>query len=191
VDLTRPQATQPASQQAGDPGPHPAFFATVGTDGKYRFDRLIDWVDEWLQARGDARPPTLVQHGTSRPARFAHSQDFLEHDEITAAIRAASLIVSHGGPATIFECWRSRKRPVVVPRVKALDEAVDDHQTRFVNADSVKARIWVARTKEEFLGLLSAIARDPGMTLLNDGTEPDARGTVSRFEAVVAELLRT
>jgi hypothetical protein len=91
-----------------------ALFVTVGTDSKYRFDRLIDWVDEWLQKRGEVMPSTLVQHGTSRPARFARSQDFLEHDEIVAAIEGASLVITHGGPATMFECWRSRKRPVVV-----------------------------------------------------------------------------
>lgn len=172
-------------------GPRPAFFVTVGTDGKYRFDRLVDWVDEWLQERGDARPPTLVQHGTSHPAQFARSEDFLQHDEMITAIQSASLIVSHGGPATIFDCWRSHKRPVVVPRVKALDEAVDDHQSHFVNAESVKARIWVARTKAEFLGLLSAIAQNPRMSILSDWTDPNLSGTVSRFEALVSDLFRT
>ena len=78
-----------------------------------------------------------------------------------------------------------------MPRVKALKEAVDDHQARFVSGDSVRTRIWVAPTKGEFLGLLSAIAHDPGMTVLNDSIDTDFRGTVSRFEAVVAELLRT
>ena len=191
MNLTPPPGTEPASQREGHQKLCPAFLVTVGTDSKYRFDRLIDWVDEWLQKRRDAMPSTLVQHGASRPARFARSQDFLEHDEIVAAIEGASLIISHGGPATIFECWRSHKKPVVVPRVKALEEAVDDHQARFVCADSVRARIWLAPTKGEFLGLLAAIARDPGMTVLNDWIDTDLRRTVSRFEAVVAELLRT
>jgi UDP-N-acetylglucosamine transferase subunit ALG13 len=168
-----------------------ALFVTVGTDSKYRFDRLIDWVDEWLQKCGEVMPSTLVQHGRSHPARFARSQDFLEHDEIVAAIEGASLVITHGGPATIFECWRSHKRPVVVPRVKALEEAVDDHQARFVSAEWVRTRTWVAPTKAEFLGLLSAIARDPEMTVLNDSIDTDLRGTLSRFEAIVAELLRT
>jgi UDP-N-acetylglucosamine transferase subunit ALG13 len=191
MDLTPSPGTTPASQRVGHQKPCPALFVTVGTDSKYRFDRLIDWVDEWLQKCGEVMPSTLVQHGRSHPARFARSQDFLEHDEIVAAIEGASLVITHGGPATIFECWRSHKRPVVVPRVKALEEAVDDHQARFVSADSVRTRIWVARTKGEFLGLLSAIAHDPGMTVLNDSLDTDFRGTVSRFEAVVADLLRT
>ena len=191
MDLTPSPGREPASQRVGHQEPCPALFVTVGTDSKYRFNRLIDWVDEWLQRCGEVRPSTLVQHGTSHPARFARSQDFLEHDEIVAAIAGASLIISHGGPATIFECWCSHKRPVVVPRVKALEEAVDDHQARFVSTASVRARTWVAPTKGEFLALLSAIARDPGMTVLNDSIDTDFRGTVSRFETVLAELLRT
>jgi UDP-N-acetylglucosamine transferase subunit ALG13 len=188
---TPPSGRESASRRADHQPPHPAVFVTVGTDSKYRFDRLIDWVDEWLEKRDDARPSTLVQHGISRRARFAHSEDFLEHDEIVAAIEGASLIISHGGPATIFESWSAHKRPIVVPRVKALEEAVDDHQARFVSADSVRARIWVAATKPQFLDLLSAIQGDPGMTVLNDSITSDFRRAVSRFEAVVGELLRT
>ena len=191
MDLTPSPETEPVSRRVGHQEPCPALFVTVGTDSKYRFDRLIDWVDEWLQKRGEMMPSTLVQHGTSRPARFARSQDFLKHDEMVATIEGASLIITHGGPATMFECWRSHKRPVVVPRLKVLEEAVDDHQVRFVSADWVRTRTWVAPTKGEFLGLLSAIAHDPGMTVLNDSIDTDFQGTVSRFEAVVAELLRT
>lgn len=190
MDLSPPRGTEPSSERGARREPFSACLVTVGTDSKYRFDRLIDWVEEWLQKHRVPTASTLVQHGASRPARLARSRDFLPHDEMVAAIESASLIISHGGPATIFECWRSHKRPVVVPRVQALEEAVDDHQTRFVYADSVRPRLWVAATKSEFFDLLSAIERDPELTVLNDSTDTDLPRTVSRFEAVVAETLR-
>jgi UDP-N-acetylglucosamine transferase subunit ALG13 len=170
--------------------PSPALFVSVGTDGKYSFDRLIEWVDEWLSALGDARPPTLVQHGVSQPARFAHSRDFLAHESVVASIESASLIVTHGGPGTIFECWRCRKRPVVVPRLKALREAVDDHQTHFVTSQWILPRVWMVRTKADFVRMLSAISRCLPMGLLNERTEPPLTRTVAQFEAVISDLLR-
>jgi UDP-N-acetylglucosamine transferase subunit ALG13 len=170
--------------------PPPAFFVSVGTDGTYSFDRLVEWADEWLSDLGNAKPPTLIQHGISHPARSAPSRDFLAHDAMVATIQSASVIATHGGPATIFECWRCGKKPVVVPRLKALREAVDDHQTPFVTAESIQPRLWVAHTKADFLTLLSAIWRDPLMSRLSARTEPAFTGTVARFEAVIADLLR-
>jgi UDP-N-acetylglucosamine transferase subunit ALG13 len=167
-----------------------ALFVTVGTDGTYSFDRLVDWTDEWLCALDGAKPPTLVQHGISQPARFAPSRDFLSHDAMVAAIESASLIVTHGGPATIFECWRFHKRPVVVPRRKALREAVDDHQTLFLLSESVQPRVWIARTKPDFVTLLSTISRHPSLSHLSERTEPPVTQTIAKFEAVLADLVR-
>jgi UDP-N-acetylglucosamine transferase subunit ALG13 len=162
---------------------------TVGTDGTYSFDRLVDWTDQWLGALEGGRPPTLVQHGISHPARFARSRDFLSYDAMVAAIQSASVVVTHGGPATIFECWRFRKRPVVVPRRKALCEAVDDHQAHFVTSESVQPWVWIAPTEADFVRLLSIMSRFPWLSLLSDRTEPPLKETIARFEAVVAELV--
>ena len=171
------------------PGAPSALFVTVGTDGTYSFDRLVDWTDERLSALDGAKPPTLVQHGISHRARFAPSRDFLSHEAMVATIESASLLVTHGGAATIFECWRFHKRPVVVPRRKAL-RAVDDHQAHFVLSESVRPRVWIARTKPDFLTLLSTISRHPSLSHLSERTEPPARQTIARFEAVLADLVR-
>jgi UDP-N-acetylglucosamine transferase subunit ALG13 len=171
------------------PAAPPDLFVTVGTDARYSFDRLVDWADQWLSTPGRDRPVTLVQHGISRPARFADSRDFLSHEDMVANIERAELIVTHGGPGTIFHCWRCRKRPVVVPRLRALHEAVDDHQARFVACDAVERRVWVARTKAEFLRLLSTISRHPRMSRLSERTEPALMRTVARFEAVISDLV--
>lgn len=171
------------------PAAPPDLFVTVGTDARYSFDRLVDWADQWLSAPGRDRATTLVQHGISRPARFAESRDFLAHEDMVTNIERAALIVTHGGPGTIFECWRCRKRPIVVPRLRALREAVDDHQARFVACDAVEPRVWVARTKADFLRLLSTISRYPRMSFLSERTEPALMPTVARFEAVISDLV--
>jgi UDP-N-acetylglucosamine transferase subunit ALG13 len=161
---------------------------TVGTDATYRFDRLIHWIDDWLGSLDDARPAALVQHGISRPARFAECRRFLAHEEMMASIEKASIVVTHAGPGTLFTCWRYRRRPIVVPRMKALHEAVDNHQASFANMETIRSRIWSASTKHEFLNLISWVTRCPKRASLDEQYERNVEQTVSRFEAVVNDF---
>ena len=99
------------------------ILVTVGTN-EARFDRLL----EALDGLGE-REELLVQHGPSpvRPSG-AHCVEFLPFDELTAEMRRARVVVTHAGVGSIMVALANRKRPVVVPRLKAYGEAVDDHQ---------------------------------------------------------------
>jgi len=106
-----------------------AVLVSVGTD-MHRFDRLMDWLEDWWSGRPD-RPGTMVQHGRSRPPAIPGATPFLDHDRLVAAMGAARVVVTHGGPASIAEARRNGHVPIVVARDPAYDEHVDDHQMLF------------------------------------------------------------
>jgi UDP-N-acetylglucosamine transferase subunit ALG13 len=71
----------------------------------------------------------VVQHGSSeiRPAG-ATCLGFLDFDEVVGLVRSARVVVCHAGVGSILVALTNGKRPVVVPRLAAHGEAVDDHQ---------------------------------------------------------------
>jgi len=104
-------------------------LAIVGTD-HHPFDRMIDWIDDWLAtAPGSVR--CIVQHGFTRPPRLAEPRPRLTYDEVQELIAEAHAVVCHGGPATIMDCRRAGLTPFVMPRRHALGEHVDNHQVLF------------------------------------------------------------
>jgi UDP-N-acetylglucosamine transferase subunit ALG13 len=105
----------------------------------FRFDRLL------LALDGLAAPDALVvQHGPSpvRPAG-AHCVAYLPLEELAALVREARLVITHAGAGSILLALTNGRRPIVVPRLHAYGETVDDHQVecarRFARANLVTA----------------------------------------------------
>lgn len=100
------------------------IFVTVGTSTQ-PFDRLLEGVASF--ADGDEE--VVVQYGASavRPAG-AECVAFLGYDEQLEHMRRARAIVTHAGVGSIIAARLVGKRPFVVPRLRELGEAVDDHQ---------------------------------------------------------------
>ena len=100
------------------------IFVSVGTN-EARFDRLLHAVAE-LQLDEEV----VVQHGHSARIERPNAElvDFLSFEEMVAAIRRARVVVTHAGVGSVMVSLANGKRPVVVPRLKAFGEAVDDHQ---------------------------------------------------------------
>ena len=107
------------------------IFATVGTHHQ-PFDRLVRIA---LALAGDAQ--LVVQHGhTGRVAAGPSVQwhRWLAPPDMTALMRAADVVVTHAGVASIVDAVRAGHRPIVVPRRQHLGEHVDDHQLQIVAA---------------------------------------------------------
>lgn len=98
------------------------IVVTVGTN-EARFDRLLAWLEP------PPGEPVLVQHGPS-PVRVpgAEHVDFLPFEDLVARLRGARAVVTHAGVGSIMVALSNGLRPVVVPRLARLCEAVDDHQ---------------------------------------------------------------
>jgi len=102
------------------------LVVSTGTNGK-PFDRLLRAVaglaiDEEL----------VVQHGPStiriRGAANVEYFSFVEYQQLVAA---ADTVVTHAGVGSVLVALLAGKRPIVVPRLACLGEAVDDHQLEF------------------------------------------------------------
>ena len=145
------------------------MFVTVGTD-YHPFHRLVDWVDRWA-AEEAAQQQVLVQGGTSRPARTAEFRSFLDIAEMERAVREAAVVISHGGPGTIMLCRRFGKKPIVVPRRRALGEHVDDHQVRFAERLAAAGHVTVAHDLATLRPLLEASLRDPSLARVDPHAE--------------------
>lgn len=184
-------------QRDGRP-PAPLVFAVVGTD-VHRFDRLADWLKLWSGARSAAGsdPVRLVlQYGHSRDPQLPGAVPFLSHDELQRAMAEATLVVSHGGPATITEARRTGHLPIVVPRDPARGEHVDNHQQLFARRLGAAGLVRLCESEPELVAALDEGIADPSRYVLStDPDRPDPRAeAVARvgqaIDALVARRVR-
>ena len=163
----------------------PFVLATVGSD-HHRFDRLVDWLDDWASLRPDV--DVFIQYGTSKHPN-SPSAPYVSHDELAALMRRADVIVTQGGPMSIVEARDAGRIPVVVARDPMLGEHVDGHQLAFCRRLNDDGLIYAANGATEFRALLDAGVDDPTPRMDAD-PEADARlATASqRLGNVIAEL---
>jgi len=109
------------------------IFMTVGTT-KFPFDRLLKAVDE-VMLKLQTKEELIVQKGeTNYQFKYPKTQVFKEipFDKMISYLKKARVVVTHGGPATIFLALKhSRNKPLVVPRYKDAGDHVDNHQVFF------------------------------------------------------------
>lgn len=167
-------------QREGDgrrPGP---VLAVVGTD-VHAFDRLMTWLERWHAGfAGDTAPELIVQYGHSRTPALPGAVPFLGHEELQRAMAEASIVISHGGPATITEARRNGHLPIVVPRNPEHREHVDNHQQLFARRLGAAGMVRLCETEAELIEALDKGVADPSAYAL----AADSRARESRAEAV-------
>jgi UDP-N-acetylglucosamine transferase subunit ALG13 len=105
------------------------IFVTVGTHHQ-RFERLLGALgplaelDELVVQYGDASPPPEADRAVP----------FLCYAEVVSYMERARVVVTHAGVGSFLVARRAGQVPVVVPRLRAHGEHVDDHQIAFVRA---------------------------------------------------------
>ncbi len=113
--------------------PEPArarILVTVGTD-HHQFDRLIEWVNDWLAHHPEHIPACFIQSGAASAVPASPAEPFLDAGQLAELLDAADVMVCHGGPGSIADAWQRGQVPIVVPRLRRLGEVVDDHQVDF------------------------------------------------------------
>lgn len=138
---------------------NPLLFVSVGTD-HHRFDRLIDWVDEWVTLHPD-RVGYVLQHGYSRPSELALNHAILAQSEVMAILRETPIIVTQGGPGSIVDARLAGRLPIAVPRHHSLREVVDDHQVAFCDVMEASGHCLVADTRDRLHELLELALQNP------------------------------
>jgi UDP-N-acetylglucosamine transferase subunit ALG13 len=176
--------------QGGDTsldGEAPLVVVTVGTD-HHPFNRLIQWIDVWLEAQEEGTIQCVVQRGTSVVPRHASWSDYLDRDAMDGLLRKAAVVVCHGGPGTITLACASGRRPIVVPRTRSRGEHVDDHQVAFTRRISKEGMIELAETEEQLHASLDEALQDGARAAAPDRSKL-VETTVRQFEALVDGLV--
>jgi UDP-N-acetylglucosamine transferase subunit ALG13 len=137
-----------------------SVLVTYGTD-HHRFDRLSRWIEDWLATRPGVR--CAAQEGASRPPQGALALGLVAREELLAHMRQATVVVGQAGPGTVIDAHQCGVLPLLVPRLPALDEVVDDHQVAFARTMAASGRALVAESAGELWELLDAVAADPAM----------------------------
>ena len=164
-------------------------LAVVGTD-VHRFDRLVDWLERWHAGRA-AEVRLVLQYGHSRASQLPEAAPFLGHEELQRAMAEATLVVSHGGPATITEARRNGHLPIVVPRDPGHGEHVDNHQQLFARRLGAAGMVRLCESEAELVAALAEGMADPSrFVLVADPDRPDPRAeAVARVGRVIDDLV--
>ena len=111
------------------------IFVALGTQDK-PFKRLLIEVERLIKS-GKIAEPVIAQIGntkfnTNLDSKQMHLIEFTTQREIQAIIDNASIIITHGGVATIIEGLNKEKKIIAVPRLKKYKEHVNDHQLQII-----------------------------------------------------------
>jgi UDP-N-acetylglucosamine transferase subunit ALG13 len=164
-------------------------LVAVGTD-RHRFDRLIGWLEDWHPQAAD-QVDLIVQYGHSRMPDVEGATAFLDHDALQQAMARATLVVCHGGPATILEARRHRHLPIVVPRDPARDEHVDNHQLLFARRLAAAGLIRLCETRAALIDALDTGIREPARFGVGSerGDDLARREAVARVGEIIEGLI--
>lgn len=164
-------------------------LVTVGSD-HHKFDRLIDWLEGWHAARPDGEQlSVLVQYGTARRPAFGEVHRYLSHEALLAELRRCDLVVAQGGPTGIVEARDAGLRPIVVPRLRALGEVVDDHQVAFCRRMALERTVVCVESAEAFTAAMNQAFAEPGLfRAAPGGALIERENAVARLAEVVAAL---
>ena len=106
------------------------IFVTVGTH-EQGMERLLIELDDLIE-NGDIQEDIFAQIGysTYKPKNYKYKK-MISYDEMDLYVKDANIIITHGGPGSIFHAIQYNKIPIVVPRNPEFNEHVDNHQILF------------------------------------------------------------
>lgn len=126
----------------------------LGTE-RYPFIRALEEV-------GRAFPSTtglLVQAGQTPIPPGAAYRPWVPFDELTEAIAASDVVITHAGVGSVLGALRAGKHPVVLPRSAERGEHVDDHQLELAGMLAARNLASVALSGTDLSSLLGQAAR--------------------------------
>jgi beta-1,4-N-acetylglucosaminyltransferase len=107
------------------------IFVTVGTDTN-SFDRLLKKIDELIEKR-KIKEEVVAQIGHSKyEPKNAKWFRFESYDKMKHYNKKARIVITHGGVGSILTALVLGKSVIAVPRMKELNEHIDNHQIELV-----------------------------------------------------------
>lgn len=163
-----------------------SLVVSLGTD-HHRFERLIDWAENWVSAM-PFEVELFVQHGATRAPRIGTGAPLLPRAEMLERYRRADLVVTQGGPGGIFDVASVGKLPIVVPRHPDFGEHIDGHQVVFARFMADRSEALIAEDEATFDDVLSRAAADPASVRRAPRVAPVAQ-TAAALAAAVDEVM--
>jgi len=113
------------------------IFVTVGTH-EQQFIRLIEAVDR-LKEKDIIKDDVFIQTGYSDYIpRYCEYRNIISFEEMSNYMKRASIVITHGGPASFMQVISFGKKPIVVPRQVMYEEHVNNHQLEFARQVSTR-----------------------------------------------------
>lgn len=164
------------------------ILVTTGSD-HHPFDRMIGWVDTWLENQRLETITCVFQHGTAAVPQHGQAHAYLPHPELQQRLREADAVVTQGGPMGIVESRACGVKPIVVPRLARLGEVVDDHQVAFCRQLMRADKLVLAEDSAALWSALDAGLAEPGVYAIEpNADESMVAKSVARFGELVAAL---
>jgi len=102
------------------------IVVTLGTTESYDFRRLVDKLEPILPRDAEVLWQTGSTNMTGSSVPF---RETVPAEEMTAAIAEADLVIAHCGTGSAITAMDAGKCAVLVPRMAAHNEHIDDHQS--------------------------------------------------------------
>lgn len=161
-------------------------FVTVGTDHHY-FDRLLEWVDNWRNAT-QFGGRLVIQNGATAPLVDAEQLGIVSQQELRDLMRSATVVVSQASPGLLADARETDVKPIMVPRLSALNEVVDDHQIAFGEYMGAEGEAFFVRSEEELVQTLNSVIANPDLARLTRAPR-DISDVIDTFSRAVDETM--
>lgn len=161
------------------------IFVTVGTH-EQPFNRLVEYMDKWAM-KNDEKVVIQTGFSTYEPKNCEWSKLY-PYQEIIRKVEKARIIITHGGPSSFIMPIQMGKVPIVVPRRKAFNEHVNDHQVNFSRAVSKRQKNIIVIEDIENLGDIID-KYDEIVRITKNGLQSNNKKFCSEFEKIVREIL--
>jgi UDP-N-acetylglucosamine transferase subunit ALG13 len=133
------------------------ILLTVGTLAP--FDRLVSAVDDLVGA-GVIRDTVFAQVGnTSYQARHFEAVPSLPKPEFEARVRESSMMIGHAGMGTIILALEHSRPLLVMPRLHAHGEHVNDHQVGTARKFAASGHVLAAMSVDELPARIGQLAQ--------------------------------
>lgn len=156
-------------------------FVTVG-NAHQPFRRLVEAVETNIAL---LPKPVFIQHGHTpcMPGDFT-AKPFVGMEDFVQLVSRSQLLIMHAGAGAMIHALTAGKRPVVMPRLAAYGEVVDDHQLEFASAMAQAGKAWLARDAHELKQAIES-------ALMVEATSPTPTSIppiIGRIGELLAEL---
>lgn len=116
------------------------IFITVGTH-EQGMERLLIEIDKLIENRTiDEEVFAQIGYSDYKPNNYKYKK-MIGYNEMDSYVRNARIVITHGGPGSIFHPLRYKKIPIVVPRDPKFNEHVDNHQILFTKRLEISKKI--------------------------------------------------